>query len=199
MTSLIEVLQRSRAAGFLGPGPLEPHIAHAQRYAAALGSAQGLNVLDLGSGGGLPGLVIFSERQDLTGWLLDAMLKRTAFLEWAVAELGLSDRVQVARGRAEDLAHTEAHRAKFDAVIARSFGPPAATVEAALGFLKAESKLIISEPPDGRTWPDLSELNLELAPPSQTPAGTAVFTCTAVAEPLYPRPIRKQQRNPLFG
>lgn len=195
---LLAVLERSRAAGYLGPGPIDSHLTHAQRYAAAIGPARGQHVLDLGSGGGLPGLVIFHERPDLSGCLLDAMLKRTDFLTWAVAELGMADRVVVARGRAEVLAHEPAYRSKFNAVVARSFGPPAATVEAALGFLAEQATLAISEPPGGRAWPDLSEYGLVPRGGADTPDGTAVFKCISVADAQYPRPIRKQQRNPLF-
>ena len=143
-------------------------------------------------------MVVFTERHDLTGCLLDAMLKRTAFLDWAVAELGIGHRVEVVRGRTEDLAHDPAYRAKFDAVVARSFGPPPATVEAALGFMKAQSRLVISEPPGGRAWPDLSAYGLRPASSADTPQGTAVFDCTALAPAHIPRPIRKQQRSPLF-
>jgi hypothetical protein len=155
-------------------------------------------VLDIGSGGGLPGLVIFTERPDLTGCLLDAMLKRTAFLDWAVAELGIGNRVEVVRGRTEDLAHDPAYRSQFDAVVARSFGPPPATVEAALGFMTAGSRLVISEPPGGRVWPDLSAYGLSPASKAVTPEGTAVFDCITLPPAHIPRPIPKQQRSPLF-
>lgn len=182
----------------MGPGRLEDHIAHAQRYAAALGSAQGLSVLDLGSGGGIPGLVILNDRGDLTGCLLDAMLKRTAFLSWAVSELGMADRVEVAQGRAEDLAHDSKYRCAFDVVMARSFGPPSATVEAAIGFMKPESILVISEPPGGRVWPDLESVGLSPMSSNETPVGTVVFKCTGPVSDTYPRPIRKQRSRPLF-
>jgi hypothetical protein len=60
------------------------------------------------------------------------------------------------------------------------------------------SRLVISEPPGGRAWPDLSAYGLRPAPESETPMGTAVFECFA-APPLHiPRPIRQQQRDPLF-
>ena len=143
-------------------------------------------------------MVIFTERQDLTGCLLDAMAKRTAFLDWAVAELGMGSRVEVVRGRTEDLGHDPAYRSQFDVVVARSFGPPPATVEAARGFMKAQARLIISEPPGGRVWPDLSAYGLHPADEAETPEGTVVFNSTAVAPDHIPRPIRKQQRQPLF-
>src|SRR4051812_34590597 len=61
MGQLIETLEEARTAGFLGPGPVEPHIRHAQGFAAAVVAALGrepANFADLGSGGGVPGLVL---------------------------------------------------------------------------------------------------------------------------------------------
>src|SRR6478735_807025 len=69
-----EVLERSRALGFLGPGPVADHLRHAQVFAAALRSAPApapvdgvVRVLDLGSGGGLPGLVLATD-PGFAGW-----------------------------------------------------------------------------------------------------------------------------------
>lgn len=63
----------------------------------------GATVVDVGSGAGLPGLVWAIERPDLRVTLVESLLRRTNFLTEAVAELGLSDRVTVLRGRAEDV------------------------------------------------------------------------------------------------
>jgi 16S rRNA (guanine527-N7)-methyltransferase len=59
-------------------------------------------VVDVGSGAGLPGLPIAIRRPDLSVVLVEPMLRRTRFLELAIAELELADRVRVLRGRAED-------------------------------------------------------------------------------------------------
>lgn len=59
------------------------------------------SVIDVGSGAGLPGLVWGITRPDLNVVLLEPMARRVEFLELAVAELGLSSRVIVERGRAE--------------------------------------------------------------------------------------------------
>lgn len=60
-------------------------------------------VVDVGSGAGLPGLVMAIRRPDLDMVLLEPMLKRVEFLRTAVLELSLSN-VTVLRGRAEDRA-----------------------------------------------------------------------------------------------
>ena len=206
------VLERARTAGFLGPGPLRSHTDHARAFEHQLPSG-GTNLLDLGSGGGVPGIPIFVRNPELSGVLLDASEKRCAFLQWAVAELGLADRVAVERGRAEDLGHHADLRHRFDVVTCRGFGPPAATVEGAVGFLAPGGLLVISEPPGGRSWSSegLKAVGLELA------AGVSVqgdeggtqgqdtealspvvsFRMTGEVPSGYPRPLRQQRSRPL--
>ena len=59
-------------------------------------------VVDVGSGAGLPGIVLALRRPDLQVALVEPMQRRVAFLEEAVAGLGLTATVRVVRGRAED-------------------------------------------------------------------------------------------------
>jgi 16S rRNA (guanine527-N7)-methyltransferase len=63
----------------------------------------GARVIDVGSGAGLPGIVLAIVRPDLEVHLVDPMLRRTEWLEGVVDELRLTS-VTVHRGRAEDLA-----------------------------------------------------------------------------------------------
>jgi len=63
---------------------------------------RGTSVLDIGSGAGLPGLVWAIIREDLQVTLLEPLLRRSVFLTEAIDQLGLSDRVAVVRGRAEE-------------------------------------------------------------------------------------------------
>lgn len=78
----------------------------------------GSSVADVGSGAGLPGLVLGLARTDLRITLVEPLLRRTSFLEEVVAELGL-DHVTVVRARAEAL-HGET---VFDVVTARAVAP----------------------------------------------------------------------------
>jgi 16S rRNA (guanine527-N7)-methyltransferase len=64
---------------------------------------EGADVIDVGSGAGLPGIVWAIVRADITVTCLEPLQRRAAFLEEAVAELGLGGRVQVVRARAEDI------------------------------------------------------------------------------------------------
>jgi 16S rRNA (guanine527-N7)-methyltransferase len=80
--------------------------------------ADGARVADLGSGAGLPGLVLAVARPDLHVTLVEPMARRVAFLTEAVELLEL-ERVEVVRGRAEDLAGGDG----FDVVTARALAP----------------------------------------------------------------------------
>lgn len=62
----------------------------------------GASVIDVGSGAGLPGLVLAVARPDLAITLVEPLARRTAFLEEVVVALGL-DNVTVVRGRAEEV------------------------------------------------------------------------------------------------
>jgi 16S rRNA (guanine527-N7)-methyltransferase len=64
----------------------------------------GASVVDVGSGAGLPGIVLAVARPDLMITLVEPLARRTAFLSEAVTALGLDATVTVVRGRAEDLA-----------------------------------------------------------------------------------------------
>ena len=78
----------------------------------------GARVADVGSGAGLPGLVLAIARPDLSVTLVEPMLRRATFLEEAVGALGLTN-VVVRRARAEQLDSTE----RFDVVTSRAVAP----------------------------------------------------------------------------
>nr|A8LXK0.1 RecName: Full=Ribosomal RNA small subunit methyltransferase G; AltName: Full=16S rRNA 7-methylguanosine methyltransferase; Short=16S rRNA m7G methyltransferase [Salinispora arenicola CNS-205] len=64
----------------------------------------GATVVDVGSGAGLPGLVLAVARPDLSVVLVEPLARRTAFLVEAVEQLELGASVRVVRGRAEEVA-----------------------------------------------------------------------------------------------
>ena len=98
----------------------------------------GPRLLDIGSGGGFPGVVIAVLRPDLEVHLLDATRKKTEFLHAVVEELGLS--VTVHTGRAEVLASSELGEG-FDLVTARAVAPLSDLVPLALPFLRPGGRL----------------------------------------------------------
>ncbi len=210
---MLNVLERSRIAGFLGPGPVADHIGHSEQFLAALlagrehggsqrakASTGPLRLIDLGSGGGVPALPLLVVDPDLSAVLVDASQKRCSFLVWAIAELGLGDRIEVWCGRAEEIAHEDRARGQFDFVTARGFGPPATTVECSAPLLHEQGILAISEPPGGRSWPriELAELGLAKLELDRQHRSIAVFARTGPVDGKFPRPSKDQQRTPLF-
>ena len=78
-------------------------------------STQAHSVLDVGSGGGLPGVPLAIMRSDLAVTLIDSHSKKTAFLQQAVIELGLNN-VQVITDRVENVKEFQ-----YDIIVSRAF------------------------------------------------------------------------------
>lgn len=83
---------------------------------AAVPYFHGEAVLDVGSGGGLPGIPLAIARPEVRVTLIDSIAKKTAFLLQVKAELGLKN-LQVITGRVEDFRP----EAGFDVVTSRAF------------------------------------------------------------------------------
>jgi 16S rRNA (guanine527-N7)-methyltransferase len=106
--------------GLIGPREVprlwERHLINCALLGGAIG--EGLDVCDIGSGAGLPGIVLAISRPDLRVTLVEPLLRRTTFLDEVVQDLALSN-VEVIRGRAEDLHGTR----EFSVVTSRAVAP----------------------------------------------------------------------------
>lgn len=196
------MLAEARELGLLGPGPVEDHRAHAGAFASALADRPPGVGVDLGSGGGVPGLVVATA---LPAWrwdLVEVGARRAAFLERAIAALDLTGRVRVRALRAEDLGRRPDERARADAVTARSFGAPPVTAECAAPLLRPGGVLLVSEPPGGRAgrWDvaALAELGLGDAELRPGPPALAVLVQTAPCPGRYPRKAGIPAKRPLW-
>lgn len=92
-------------------------------------------VLDLGSGGGLPGIPIKICEPTLSVTLMDSLAKRVRFLNTCIEELGLTDTCAV-HGRAEDMAQLPEFREQFDVCVSRAVANMATLSELCLPFVK---------------------------------------------------------------
>ena len=81
-----------------------------------------LRVIDVGSGGGLPGVPLAIVMPHIRFTLLEATGKKAEFLKRVVAELGLAN-VRVVQARAERAGRADEHREKYDFAVARAVGP----------------------------------------------------------------------------
>lgn len=200
-SSLASILERSRDLGFLGPGPIERHLEQAEAFLAA--TPPPASFLDLGSGGGLPGLVLALKWPDAHGLLVDAQAKRVRFLDEAIEVLDLVDRIAAVHGRAEELAHDPAHRGRYELVTARSFAAPAITAECAVGFVPADGRVLVAEPRDERPdrWSADGLATLGLVDDGIVRrSGGTVRTLRSIAGPLdgVPRRTAAMTRRPRF-
>lgn len=94
-----------------------------------------LRVADLGSGGGVPGLVLACVLPGVEFTLIEATGKKARFLEQAAAALGVGN-VSVVAERAETIGRAAAHRGRFDVVLARAVGPLRVLLELAMPLLR---------------------------------------------------------------
>lgn len=146
---VMAVLEESQRLGFLGDRALPEVIEHARSFVDALDGVEG-TVADMGSGGGVPGLVIAHDRPDVKVLLIDRRAARTDFLDRMVRRLRWTQRVEV---RCADVADLIDGAASIDAAVARGFGPPDVTLSMGSRLVRPGGRIVISEPPEGDRWP----------------------------------------------
>jgi 16S rRNA (guanine527-N7)-methyltransferase len=208
---LRQVLNEAREFGFLGPGPVETHIHHAEGFvllAQRHSPTDAARILDLGSGGGLPGLVLAAMWPACSVVLLDAAVRRTGFLREAVIRCGLAARVSVITERAEIAGRDPELRGCFDGVVVRSFGPPAVVAECAAPFLRVAGFVVVSEPPESPDdstglsirWesPGLAQVGLETVESVRETYGYEVLRQRQLCPDRFPRRNGKPAKSPLF-
>lgn len=159
-----------------------------------LGEAR--NVVDVGSGGGLPGLVLKIARPELSVTLVEADQAKAAFLVQASARLGLN-KVDVVAGRAEEAAHDPAYREAFDVATARALAPMRVLVELCLPFVRVGGRLLAQK--TEKEDVDAAAHALELlggSPPQIVAAPTAARRggTIVVVSKLRPTPDRYPRR-----
>jgi 16S rRNA (guanine527-N7)-methyltransferase len=201
-------LQRAADLGFLGRMELGDQIDHALGFVQAVERewpAGPASCLDLGTGGGVPGLVLGSCWSDCHLVLVDASQRRTDFLLRELAGLPRLGAIRVVRGRAEVLARDPLLRERFEAATSRSFGRPGTTAECGSPFLLRGGLMVVSEPPDGLSrerWPSsgLARLGLEEAGRARFDRrfGYQLLRKVSTTPDPYPRRTGVPTKRPLF-
>lgn len=209
---VLDALAQARAFGYLGPGPLQTHLDHSHGFGDAVMSAIGCadgrtdrvfdgRAVDLGSGGGIPGLVL-ADRWPSSRWtFVDSHHRRMGTLRDVLFTLGWTGRADIVLDRAELVARQPDLRSACDLVVARGFASPAVTAECAAGFLRPGGLLVVSEPPEGPDrWSDLGLASLGM---SRVVTASSTFRFFVAVQdhacPLkYPRTVGIPGKSPLF-
>lgn len=153
--ALLAALTEAQRLGMVGTRPVAEVVRHARWFVEQLPSGP-LEVVDLGSGSGVPGLIIAHDRPDVRVVLVDRRSKRSDFCRRLVRRFGWDDRVEVVTADVARLARDPAWQGRFDVVVSRGFGPPGTTARWAAALVRPGGRVVISEPPPGQPdrWDD---------------------------------------------
>ncbi len=99
------------------------------------------SLVDVGTGGGLPGIPLVIMLPDLKVTLVEATGKKCEFLQNVIRKLKLSS-VTVLNGRAEDVGRAEEHRGCHDVIVARAVGSLSELMELSLPLLRCGGMLL---------------------------------------------------------
>jgi 16S rRNA (guanine527-N7)-methyltransferase len=188
---LLEALAASHRLGSLGELPA---VAVDASFAFVQQCPDGL-VAELGSGGGVPGLVVAWNRPNIELVCLERREQRADHLRRLISRLELTGRVTVVAGDVFLFGREASNRERFDGVITRSFGPPPLVAEAAAPLLRLGGLLLVSEPPDGASrWVEAGTLRVGLTVDHKQ-AGLQRLIKGLATPPQFPR---RRPDPPLF-
>ena len=132
----------------------EHHVLHSLGIAKIINFRNGTQIMDLGTGGGFPGIPLKIAFPDLKVTLLDSLQKRIRFLDEVIVKCNLKG-TQAVHGRAEDYAKPSLFREKYDLCVSRAVANLSTLSEYCLPFVKKDGVFIALKGPDVRT--ELSE------------------------------------------
>lgn len=165
----------------------------------------GESVIDIGTGGGIPGIPLAILRSDLQITLLDSELRKIEFCRNTAEEIGIP--IQTISGRAEELAHDPAYRAQFGCAVSRAMAAGSMLTELSIPFVRTGGMLIAmkgrgyspeTEPFGGAAAALMAE---EPEITSYTLEGEQKYLITVRKQKetpaVYPRRFAKIKRSPL--
>ncbi|MHB8718855.1 MAG: 16S rRNA (guanine(527)-N(7))-methyltransferase RsmG [Candidatus Dormibacteria bacterium] len=116
------------------------HVEESLELLAAGRWAAGASLVDIGSGGGVPGVVIAVMRPDLSITLVESDRRKAGFLTHVCGLLGLPH-VRVLPRRAEDMGRDPAHAGAYDLAVSRACAPPSELIKLAMPLLRGGGSL----------------------------------------------------------
>lgn len=184
------------------------HFADCLSLIPAVEWKSGMQVIDVGTGAGFPGIPVKIACPDVEMTLLDSLQKRIGFLEEAVTQLGLEN-VHCVHSRAEDGGQNPAYREQYDLCVSRAVANLAVLAEYCLPFVKVGGMLAALKGPDAEAEAEQAKGALEklggrlvriedVSIPHTDLSHKLVFIeKTAPTPKQYPRKAGKISKNPL--
>jgi len=169
------------------------------------GAPPGASIVDVGSGGGSPGLPLAIALPSMRLTLLETREKKANFLRETVSALGLTN-ATVAQGRAEDLAASRpcgALREAFDVVVARALGKTPVALELTTPLVKPGGVVLLikgaqAEAEVTQSRDALHLLHARALKILPTPTGRIIVIAKDRSTPAkYPRQAGEPSRRPL--
>ena len=197
---LSTVLRDAQDRGYLGHGDIDAFVRHALGYLEELTVAVDAPCVDLGSGSGIPGLVLADALVDTTWHLVERSRARADWLTRAVTRLGLADRVMV-RHEAAERTGRGSLRGTCGLVVARCFASPSVAAECAAPLLVVGGRAVFSDLHGSLRWEEkaLDELGLTQVGTHGRAAGAyTILQQLRNCPDRFPRSPGVPARRPLF-
>ncbi len=199
----------ARGAGALGQASIEELISHTAGYVSAVCRVLGEEApqidgtgIDVGTGAGVPGVLLADAFPLMTWRLVDASEKRCGWARAAARALGVHDRVSVHHDRAEDLGSALGWMGGSDLAVARLLGPPAEAAELLVPLVRQGGLVVVSADQAGeQAWcqADLACLGAEVVDVAGG-SGSRFVVVRRCGEMTasFPRRASQRRRAPLF-
>ena len=160
---------------------------------AAAGLLEGGPVVDVGSGGGSPGLPLAAARPDLEVVLLESQRRKCGFLEESVRDFA---NVSVVCARAEEHARTSGRDA-YGSAVARALAPPPVAAEWCLPLLRPGGRAILFVGPSADEDAVARVGALLSAEPEEAPPGFLLLRKVGTTPDRFPRRPAIARKRPL--
>ncbi len=121
---------------------IEKHILHSLSILKKVELKHKAVCLDIGTGGGLPGIPIKIAREDISMLLIDSIAKKIKITEMLAKHTGLR-KISAKAARAEEMAHDKDYQQRYDCIMARAVSKTASMLAMAKPMLKKTGKLVL--------------------------------------------------------
>lgn len=122
------------------------HVVESLQLASPLRERPAARVVDLGTGGGVPGVPLAIVMPDVAFTLVDSIRKKVAAVERIIAAVGI-DNARAVCGRGEQLSRQPEHGERYDAVVSRAVAALPELVGYAAGFIGPGGRLLFAKSP----------------------------------------------------